>query len=106
MLGRGTGDVNSEGPDDADPQIGAGSLPGRGRLGRDGGHRSVAALRVPPHPAASSARTRPSAAAVRISEKGPCAVRRASYCLRYGLPSAAGGIVRPMTPATAISVKT
>src|SRR5437016_3825803 len=29
-----------------------------------------------------------------------------SYCLRYGLPSAAGGIERPMIPATAISVST
>jgi hypothetical protein len=29
-----------------------------------------------------------------------------AYCFLYGLPSAAGGTVRPITPATAISVRT
>ena len=29
-----------------------------------------------------------------------------SYCFAYGLPSAAGATVRPITPATAISVST
>ena len=32
--------------------------------------------------------------------------RVACYCFLYGLPSAAGGTVRPITPATAMSVRT
>src|SRR5439155_5367848 len=32
--------------------------------------------------------------------------RLGGYCLRYGRPLAAGGIDRPITPTTAISVKT
>jgi len=31
--------------------------------------------------------------------------RQESYCLAYGLPSAAGATVRPITPATATSVR-
>src|SRR5689334_16403659 len=33
-------------------------------------------------------------------------LKRAPYCLTYGRPMAAGGIERPITPATAIKVKT
>src|SRR4029453_13673509 len=32
--------------------------------------------------------------------------RRADYCLTYGRPADAGGTERPITPATAISVRT
>ena len=36
----------------------------------------------------------------------PVPVGRVTYCLTYGLPTDAGGIERPMTPATAMSVST
>ena len=62
-------------------------LPGRGQ----GRRASPRARRAP--------RARTGAPA-----SSPAAARR--YCLRYGRPTAAGGIERPITPATAISVST
>src|SRR5207237_272283 len=52
-----------------------------------------------PQPARRERRTRRRSARARRGDWG-------GYCLRYGLPSAAGGMVRPITPATAISVRT
>src|SRR5262249_15300449 len=47
---------------------------------------------------------RPGGCPVRLRPRGPR--RRDCYCLTYGRPDAAGGIERPITPATAISVTT
>ena len=48
--------------------------------------------------------TRPPA--LRRTISAPLRTAPDAYCLRYGLPSAAGGTVRPITPATAIRVRT